>query len=111
MHPTDNAARTFRHSVREARWVALLWFLNLSWTIGYSYIHGYPHTADSFVVKLGLADVWEPSQFRHTFGIPNWVLFAVIIPWFVMVTISILFAKFYMSNDDLGVEAEEHHGD
>ena len=107
MSMSESAARTFRNACREGRIVAVLWAVNLCWTVGYTYLRGYQHTADAFVVRAGLADVWSPERFTQTAGFPDWILYGVVVPWVVMVTVSILFASLVMADDDLGVEAAE----
>ncbi len=104
--------RLFRNSRREAIVVVIVWALALVWSVGYCYLFGYQHEDDSWVVEWGLAGVRGPDDFQHYLGIPDWVLIGILIPWLICTIFTFFFALYGISDDDLGVEAEEEkpHG-
>jgi hypothetical protein len=101
------AARTFRHARREAVFVLIVWALALVWTVGYCYLRGYQHAPDSWVVRAGLAAERTPDNFRTVAGLPDWVAVGIVLPWLICTAITIAFCLFFMTDDDLGTEAEE----
>jgi hypothetical protein len=76
-------------SRREAVFAILFWALAMAYTVGYYYEFGYNRPAD---------DV------RFIFGIPDWVLWGVLVPWLACTIISSLFAKYVMQDADIGEE-------
>jgi len=61
---SDPAAQTYRNARREARFVLTVWICALLWTVGYCYLHGYPHAPDSWLVRNGLATPTEIGPSR-----------------------------------------------
>ena len=104
------AARLYRHARREALLVLAVWAASLLWTVGYCYLYGYEHPADSWVVQAGLARPPAPGEFRQFLGFPDWVLFGIIAPWLACTAFTMAFALFGMRDDDLGAEAGEGAG-
>lgn len=79
------------HSRREA-WFSLgLWAAAtlVSVSVSYSLGYGRPIEGLTFIA-----------------GIPDWVFWGVIVPWFLCLAASIYFALFVMRDDDLGEEVE-----
>lgn len=102
--PISNAAaRLYHHARREAVIIVLIWFAALVWVVGYCYLRGYTHPADSWLVRSGLA-VGPEELVARVWGFPSWVLFGIVIPWLVASAVTILFAQFVMADDDLGGE-------
>lgn len=101
------AARLYRNACREAWFVVVVWAAALVWTVGWCYLFGYQHTAESWVVRLGLASVRPPGAIRQYGGLPDWVLFGIVVPWLICTAITMWFALWGMSDDDLGTEAAE----
>jgi hypothetical protein len=99
----DPADRLYHNARREAVLVLIIWALALTWTVGYCYLHGYRHAADSWVVRAGLA---EPEvDAALVAGMPAWVFHGIVVPWLVCLGLTFLFGQ-YMADDDLGAEAE-----
>ena len=103
----EAAAATYRHARREARFVIILWFLALVWTVGYCYLHGYRHAPDDFVVRVGLAEPPGQEPPRVILGMPSWVTFGIFAPWVACSVITVLFGMYGIKDDELGVEFEE----
>jgi hypothetical protein len=104
---TDSAAETYRNARREARFVIVLWFLALVWTVGYCYLRGYHHAPDSWVVQAGLAEAGLPEKVHFVFGLPSWITYGILAPWLICSIITVWFGLYYMRDDDLGVDREE----
>ena len=104
---SDPAAQTYRNARREARFVLTVWFCALVWTVGYCYLHGYSHAADSWLVRNGLAEIDDPATFSRTLGLPSWVLWGIVVPAAVCSAITLAFGLFGMRDDPLGADKEE----
>lgn len=107
MSEPKSSAQLFRNACREARLVLLVWFLALVWSVGYCYLFGYQHQPDDWVVQMGLASVRSPQDLHYYWGIPDWVFFGILAPWLLCSAFTVIFAKWIMTDDDLGQEAEE----
>jgi hypothetical protein len=103
----DPAARLYRNAVREARIVLSVWALALAWTVGWCYLRGYEHAPDSWAVQAGLALPRTAENFRQIAGLPDWVLFGIVLPWVACSLFTALFGVAIMRDDDLGREAGE----
>lgn len=110
MSDPEPARRLFKNARREALIVAVVWFLTLVWTVGYCFLFGYQHHPDSWVVQAGLAQPRQGDQLSQIGGFPGWVFWGIIVPWMLCSLFTILFGMYGMSDDDLGVEAQEEHG-
>jgi hypothetical protein len=100
----------FHHARREALTVLLVWAVALMWTVGCCYLKGYAHTPDSWVVRAGLAEPWQPDQLRQFLGLPDWVLWGIVVPWLTCVAVTVFYGLFGMADDDLGGDAAEEGG-
>jgi hypothetical protein len=103
MPTTNPGAILFGNARREAFLAVLIWLAALLWTVGYCYLRGYVHSADSWLVQNGLA-VGPGESFHQFWGLPSWVLFGIIVPWLIASVVTLLFARFIMADDDLGRE-------
>jgi|SRR5262245_20391922 len=104
------ASRVLRHSRREAFLVLLVWAIALVWTVGVSYLLGYQHDPQSWLVQAGLARSRGAEDFTQILGFPDWIFFGVMLPWAACTLISVLFALRGIKDDDLGAEAPEEAG-
>ncbi len=109
-----SAERLYRTACREAWIVLLVWLLALLWTLGYCYLYGYTHTADSWVVRAGLAPPSHPGGSPHSadelqlcLGFPHWVFFGILVPWVLCSLFTLGFCLWGMSDGDLGQDREE----
>ena len=104
---SDPAAQTYRNARREARFVLTVWFCALVWTVGYCYLHGYSHAADSWLVRNGFAEIDDPATFSRTLGLPSWVLWGIVVPAAICSVITLAFGLVGMRDDPLGADKEE----
>jgi hypothetical protein len=102
-----HAERLFYHSRREAAIVLVVWFLALVWSVGYSYLFGYQHPPDSWVVQRGW--VGPQQDFGHFLGIPHWVWFGIILPWLLCTVFTFLLAAYGIADDELGSASDQPH--
>jgi hypothetical protein len=110
MPDRQSAARLFRHARREAVIVLVVWALALAWTVSYCYLRGYQHEEDSWVVRAGLAQPRTADNFHQVAGLPDWVVFGILLPWLGCVAFTVFFCQFLMTDDELGAEADEGGG-
>jgi len=112
MQDRQAAERLFRHSKCEAIIVAVVWFLAMSWTVSYCYLHGYQHDEASWVVQHGWATPRDADNLHSIFGLPDWVAVGIVCPWFLSTAFTVFFCLVIMKDDDLGTEAGEEgaHG-
>ncbi|MFK7846734.1 MAG: DUF997 family protein [Rhodothermales bacterium] len=80
-------SKTFLNARREAWLILLAWFVCLIWTVGYSAYAGYGTDGTTLTLVAGM---------------PAWIVWGVLLPWFSATVFSVLFALFYMADDSLG---------
>lgn len=90
-HPEDPVLRNAR---REGLIIAAIWFSAMVYCCLYSYIFGYERPGRT----LGVEDL------NPVLGIPGWFAFGVMLPWVVCGVLTLIFAGFFMAEDDLGVD-------
>jgi hypothetical protein len=111
MPDRGSASHLHRHARREAVVVIVVWALALVWTVGYCYLHGYQHEADSWVVRMGLAPPKSAVRFRFIAGVPEWVMVGIMLPWAACTAFTMIYSLWGMKDHDLGAEAEgDGHG-
>ena len=77
----------YLHARREAVVVLIVWLAGLLWTVGYCFFTAY--------------DDIPAGQIRLILGMPAWVFWGVLAPWFVIIGFSIWFGLFYIADDEL----------
>lgn len=77
---------------REALAVLVIWLAALSYTITYSYTHGYNRTMESLTFVM---------------GVPDWIFWGIVVPWLVCLVVSWIFSYVFIADADLGEENEE----
>jgi hypothetical protein len=90
--------------------VILVWFLSLAWSVGYCYLFGYQHSADSWIVQWGWASPHAADSFAHFLGIPNWIWIGILVPWLLCTVFTFVFAVYGIADDDLGGSPGEGAG-
>ncbi len=80
---------SFLHARKEAWLILLAWLVCLIWTVGYSAYAGYGIEGDT------VALIW---------GMPAWIVWGILLPWFSATAFSVGFALFYMADDALEVD-------
>jgi len=98
------AGVTLHNARREAIVIGVVWLLSLIWVVGYCYLRGYIHTADSWAVRMGFATPRTAENFHAILGIPDWILFGIFIPWLICTLFTVWFGLVFMAEDDLGIE-------
>jgi hypothetical protein len=81
-----------RHAKREGLLLMAVWALALAWSVGYSRFFGYSDKVED----VGLI-----------FGVPEWVIWGIAVPWLVCFLFTVWFCFFFMADDDLGKDPEE----
>lgn len=90
-HPQDPVLRNAR---REGWIIAAAWLACTVYCCVYSYLDGYNRPGHT----LSEADL------RPVLGMPHWFAFGVILPWFVCGIFTLIFAGFFITDDDLGAD-------
>ena len=80
------------HSRREA------WVVILGWLAFFIIVP---------IISVRLGYDADPATISTIFGIPSWVVWGVMLPWFVAVLYTMWFSMFYVKDEDLGAEPQE----
>jgi hypothetical protein len=89
--PRGKEQQLLRHARREALLIMIVWAIALAWSTGVGYVLGYdPH-----------------REIRLILGMPDWVFWAVVLPWGLALLFSAWFCFAFMADDDLGQDPEE----
>jgi hypothetical protein len=107
MTDPESANRLIRNGRRETVMVLIVWALALLWTVGVSYLLGYQHGSDSWIVQAGLASNRTPNNFHQILGLPDWIFAGVLLPWLVSSLVTVVFCLYGIADDDLGAEAKD----
>ena len=67
----------FASSLRELRWIVLIWLVNFCWVVGYCRAYGYPSEGQPLATVLGM---------------PSWVFWGIFVPWIVAAVVTSWFA-------------------
>ena len=78
----------FLSSIRESRWILLMWVGCFAWTLTACLTLGYPDTVD-------------PKTFATVLGIPAWVAWGIGLPWLLANIVTIWFCLTQMEDADL----------
>jgi hypothetical protein len=96
--PTDPAGkeqRLLRHARREGLLIMAVWLICLIWSTVVGYLLGYRRPV---------------QDMRLILGMPDWVFWAIVLPWALCFVFSIWFCFRYMADDDLGEDRYEDPG-
>lgn len=101
-----NDCPVYRSSLREANFVLVLWLVCFLWSVGYSYVFGYsehPRVAGdvtAWTPDLSAEDrTAESLTTPFGLGIPDWVFWALLVPWLVCIVITLWFCLVWMKDD------------
>lgn len=72
--------------------VVVVWLAALTYTVGYCAVRGYGRAVDDLT---------------FVFGVPDWVFWGIVAPWFVCAVLSWLFGTLFVRDQDLGEELPE----
>ena len=92
MNPSSDDDPVFLHVRREAVTTLILWGTCAVYTLTYCYLNGYGR---------------DPSTLETYWGVPDWVIFGIFLPWGLMNIAAWWFSFRLMTDDDLGLEPEE----
>ena len=81
-----------RHARREGLLIMAVWAVALVWSVGAGWFLGYDRRADEIGLILGM---------------PDWVFWAVVLPWGLALVFSVWFCFAFMADDDLGRDPAE----
>lgn len=84
----------FLSSLREARWILLMWVGCFVWTLAVALSSAYP-------------DAVNPDTFGTVFGIPAWVAWGIALPWLLADGVTIWFCLTQMEDADLDIESAD----
>ena len=98
---------------REAIVIFFLWLAASSCSIVISYLYGYTsHEPSGLATGLSVEEIAGPLDkfnrdpgsitFPLGLGIPDWVFYAIVVPWAICILVTWVFCVFYMKDDDLG---------
>jgi hypothetical protein len=90
--PPGKEQQLLRHARREGLVIMFVWALALAWSVGSGWVLGYRRSADEMSLILGM---------------PDWVFWAVVLPWGLALIFSVWFCFAFMADDDLGQDPEE----
>ena len=74
------------HSLREAKWIVVVWIVAFVWVVGYCGRYGYYREG-------------EPAA--NVCGMPAWVFWGVALPWVTATVVSSWFAIFCITDEPL----------
>jgi hypothetical protein len=89
--------RLLRHARIEGLLIMSVWAVCLVWSVGSGYVLGYRR---------------DPQDISLILGMPDWVFWAVVLPWGLCLLFSVWFCFAFMADDDLGQDPDEEpsHG-
>ncbi len=67
----------FASSLRELRWIVLIWLVNFCWVVGYCRVYGYQAEGQPLATVLGM---------------PSWVFWGILFPWLAATAVTSWFA-------------------
>lgn len=91
---TSSDDPVLRNARREAIIILAAWLTVLVYCCTYCFLFGYIREGQD----LG------PEDIRPILGIPSWFFWGVVVPWIVCGLFTIVFAGFFMTDDDLGAD-------
>jgi hypothetical protein len=94
-HPADPPGKEqqlLRHARREGLLIMAVWAAALLWSVGCGYVLGYDR---------------DPATVTLVLGMPDWVFWAVVLPWALCLAFSAWFCFAFMADDDLGRDPDD----
>ncbi|MAI72524.1 MAG: hypothetical protein CMM01_16680 [Rhodopirellula sp.] len=76
----------YKSSLRELKWIFVIWLLHFVWVVGYCCAFGYPPPESELITVLGM---------------PSWVFWGVFVPWISATLISTWFALTQIQDHEL----------
>lgn len=105
--PNDSASTIapLKYALREALFVMAVWLATLAYTVACCYLFGYSKhpPLHFFGMTLDLTRFdRQPQTVRFLFGVPDWVLWGVGVPWLVSLVLTVWFCFRFMKDEELG---------
>lgn len=100
------ARQLLRHAYQELAVCGVVWIVAMIWTLGVYVLIGYRHAPDHWLVTSGWARSPD-APVPIVLGMPEWVAYGVVLPWVTISIFTVLYALFWMHDDDLGDDPEE----
>jgi hypothetical protein len=98
-----------KYARREAIFVMGLWLASFLYTVIYCYWFGYlKHPPLNFLgIQLDFSRLdRSPSDLKLIYGIPDWVVWGVGLPWLVCLVLTVWFSLAFMKDEELGEDRE-----
>jgi hypothetical protein len=91
--PKEDEDPLLRSARRELKVAVIFWVVFATWALGLGKLLAYKKTADGEALSMIL-------------GMPSWVFWVVILPWFVATAFTVWFALRFMKDHDLLADSE-----
>jgi uncharacterized membrane protein YhdT len=85
--PGEDLAGSFRQSRKEFRFMILTWVAFAAWTLTYNHFNAKGIEGEAVEIVLGM---------------PKWIIFGILVPWVIALTLTVWFALCFMKDTDLG---------
>jgi len=110
-----NFDKVYLNCRREAVLIFMIWLTVSSLCIIGSYLYGYTsYEAGANSAGPPIEELFGPLvsfnrrpaslEFPLGLGIPDWVFYAIVLPWFLCIVLTWIFCVFFMKDDDLGTD-------
>ncbi|MAI31789.1 MAG: YhdT family protein [Rubripirellula sp.] len=76
----------YESSLRELKWIFVIWLTHFIWVVGYCYAFGYLASGTKLTTVIGM---------------PSWVFWGVFVPWLSATLVSTWFALTQIEDHDL----------
>jgi len=105
----------YRHSIREAVFILVVWFGCFVWTCTYCYLYGYAsHEPNPTATPVAIGELVGPLESFNRdplvleepfgLGIPDWVFYGVVVPWLFCIVLTFWYCFYFFTEDDLEAE-------
>jgi hypothetical protein len=125
--PAPKEQQLLRHARREGLLLMAVWALALIWSVGYSAMFGYEHSADDiqsiqsiitnlnqnipdWAERVDSEETEKQDEIKLILGMPDWVFWGIAVPWVICFLFTTWFCFFFMADDDLGRDVDEGPG-
>jgi len=93
--PEPQVDQVYRHSLRESLVAVSAWLVCGVYSVTYCFLNGHGR---------------KPDEIEVTWGIPNWVLFGVFLPWVLCNVFAWWYCFCFVKDQELDPEAPEDAG-
>ena len=82
----------FKSSLRELKWIFVIWLVHFVWVVGYCYAFGY---------------LAPKTQLTTVIGMPSWVFWGIAIPWICATAFTVYISLFVIRDQEFSNEEEQ----